>query len=129
MKHWRAAVASLLTLAFLAGARADLVLCTGADGHIEIEQAAHGICTGPGSAPETTGLGMASADHCGRCVDVPLGAGPAVRAFGPHHTPEVSAPRLAVSLNADTLSNGIPACLRIFLRPPSRTAGTRVLRI
>lgn len=122
-------VASLLTLAFLAGARADLVLCTGEDGHVELEQAAHGVCTGQGSSPETTGSGMASADHCGRCVDVPLGTDPAVRAFGPHHTPEVSALRLAVSLNAETPSNGIPACLNISLRLPSCNAGTRVLRI
>lgn len=73
-KHLRAALASLLAWACLAGAREDRVLCKGLDGHMEVERAVNEACADHRHALGPPGMGLLPANRCGPCLDVPLGA-------------------------------------------------------
>ena len=79
----RQVLASLLAGLCVLGVSADargLVLCFGADGHVEIEAAHAASCVdvrrscaeGPASGPVDQGCARQDEHHCGMCVDIPL---------------------------------------------------------
>lgn len=70
----------LLASFFIAqGPIQDMVVCIGADGHIEVEAASEGVCASDSGKTSTEIHSLSTKveddDHCGPCVDIPFSIG------------------------------------------------------
>lgn len=90
------------------------VLCKGIDGHVTVEAATQGVCTSSegrnsdksqsrGAAYTTSDRG----DHCGRCVDSPLGIGKESSALAQAKRIQVKAPVVCVFLETSEPSESL----------------------
>lgn len=110
------AVIAWLLIYFLVGngPLSNLVVCFGADGHIEVGTSRDGFCCLSSSVPSKTDLSFFSIlddtlnNNCGPCIDVPIFISNSdqniVLAFGP--TPQIKAlPLSAFSFSQPVLIN------------------------
>jgi hypothetical protein len=80
-KVYKKCTVVLICLLVICNLAQGLVLCLGADGHIEIESAFHQRCNGPAHSDASDKNQLCcradneDCKHCGPCIDVPISFG------------------------------------------------------
>jgi hypothetical protein len=110
-KVYKKCAVLLICLLVICNLAQGVVLCLGADGHIEIESAFHKRCAGPAhsdASDNNQSFGQTDNEdckHCGPCIDVPISFGLAKISRMPKKlSSTVSAPAAFVVIASDKLT-------------------------
>jgi hypothetical protein len=110
-KVYKKCAVVLICLLVICNLAQGVVLCLGADGHIEIESAFHKRCAGPahsGASDKNQSFYQSDNEdckHCGPCIDVPISFGFAKIIRMPKQVNStVSAPAAVVIAASDKLA-------------------------